>query len=510
MKSMKTLWISSALMFTLGVVACSEKKGEQAPSGRPGAAPGGSGTPPDGNNQSKVKEADCDISPNKLDETNKFFTELNKVDSFQLFRNSSSNSSVKLTNAVLSADGSTAFVQAASEASSFRMGDMDSRKNGISAVFVYARVDSKWVQQAKLESEDKRNAFHFGKSLSASADGNVVVIGAPFTAINGYSENSYQGMASIFRRKQGVWTRQASLSGRAAIPASSQNDMSGFAESVAISADGKTVLVSADLQSKTTSNEERTIVEKKGSRSFDGAVYVYAFEENTWKLQDTLTLQTAQSGAQFGAAIALSHDGKQALVSSFETIKESESLESIRGIIHMFKREGKNWVDESQIYSRKFEYVDNLKTLPKMRFAYSLDGKTVVLSFISGNVFDLEPKDSIENFVVTRTEDGEWSEPAELVVSDQIEMINKLKNLKLEISSDGNTVAIGYGDANNKVCNTSYFGTTYIFARKDGVWSQQARLVGRDVSLSADGSKALLTVQESNQDQFSSYLFEKK
>jgi hypothetical protein len=72
------------------------------------------------------------------------------------------------------------------------------------------------------------------------------------------------------------------------------------------------------------------------------------------------------------------------------------------------------------------------------------------------------------------------------------------------LSADGNTAIVG-GPNDNQICSRFCFtmGATWVFARSNGVWTQQAKLVGTGVAgyygasqgsavaLSADGNTAI-------------------
>ncbi len=75
---------------------------------------------------------------------------------------------------------------------------------------------------------------HFGQSVALSADGNTAVVGAP-------TGNGEAGAVWVFTRTGSTWTKQAEL-----LPNSGEEDGNGkFGASVALSADGNTVLVGA-------------------------------------------------------------------------------------------------------------------------------------------------------------------------------------------------------------------------------------------------------------------------
>ena len=118
----------------------------------------------------------------------------------------------------------------------------------------------------------------FGESVALSADGREALVGAQFA-------NS----AYLYTETAGTWhtTPVAAFRGGSG----------GFGYSVALSADGREALVGAPF---TSSNEE-------------GAAYVYKESAGGWPTRPVATL-SGRSGDFLGSAVALSADGREALV----------------------------------------------------------------------------------------------------------------------------------------------------------------------------------------------------
>ena len=121
----------------------------------------------------------------------------------------------------ISADGNTAVVGGPAEDS------------GAGASWVYGRSEGMWSEQgAKLVGTSADGGADQGWSVAISADGNTVVAGGPL-------DKSQAGAAWAFARSWGVWAQEGGkLVGTGAVTGGA-----GQGSSVAVSADGNTVIV---------------------------------------------------------------------------------------------------------------------------------------------------------------------------------------------------------------------------------------------------------------------------
>jgi hypothetical protein len=103
------------------------------------------------------------------------------------------------TSVALSSDGNTAIAGAPSAAP----GGLGTAGNAV----VFTRSGATWTQQAVLTYSSKSFFEQFGKSVSLSSDGNVLIIGAP-----GAPSGNNSGIAVMFVRNNGVWNQQSVLS----------------------------------------------------------------------------------------------------------------------------------------------------------------------------------------------------------------------------------------------------------------------------------------------------------
>ena len=103
---------------------------------------------------------------------------------------------------VLSTDGSTLAV-----------GALYADVNGNAdqgSVTVFTRSGGKWAEQGVLTVAGAANDW-FGYSIAMSADGSTIAVGAVYATVDG---NKAQGSASVFSRQGGMWSLQKTLTGK--------------------------------------------------------------------------------------------------------------------------------------------------------------------------------------------------------------------------------------------------------------------------------------------------------
>lgn len=225
----------------------------------------------------------------------------------------------------LSADGSTLAVGAPNEdgrgigvdANQLIFGEDDS-----GAVYVFARTSMQWVQQTYIKASNSDPLYRFGTSLALSADGNTLAVGSPgeqsnAMGIDGNQANdllSEAGAVYVLTRTGTRWAYQAY------VKASNPEDFDFFGTSVAVSADGNTLAVSAPDE-----DGDRKGVDRSGGPTPEtesdailnaGAVYVFTRAAAQWsqhaylKASNTMLLASETfPGDEFGTSVALSADG---------------------------------------------------------------------------------------------------------------------------------------------------------------------------------------------------------
>jgi len=164
------------------------------------------------------------------------------------------------------------------------------------------RIDPLVQQGNKIIGQEEEGKRLFGYSVALSENGSTAVVGAP-------KEDEGIGAAWVFVRSGGEWVQQAKfMGGEAASEGAPEKcgeegqeeiEGCGFGRGVALSADGNTALIGAP-------------------RALDAAgearVFTRAPSTATWSETATLTGIDEVAGGRFGKSVALSADGKTALV----------------------------------------------------------------------------------------------------------------------------------------------------------------------------------------------------
>ena len=144
----------------------------------------------------------------------------------------------------LSADGSTLVVGA-------YLWEGSATDQG--GVYIYDRSGSAWVQRgAVLTASDAADSDNFGISVALSADGSTLVVGAYLWE----GSATDQGGVYIYDRSGSAWVQRGAV-----LTASDAADSDNFGRSVSLSADGSVLVVGS-------SNWE-------GSATNQGGVYTY-------------------------------------------------------------------------------------------------------------------------------------------------------------------------------------------------------------------------------------------
>jgi hypothetical protein len=353
----------------------------------------------------------------------------------------------------LSADGNTVIIGAYNETTAF---------SNQGAAYIFTRSGSTWIQQQKLLASDAAGDDQFGISVALSSDGNIALIGAN---IENTSPNTEQGAAYVFTRSGSIWTEQTKLL------ASDRVNGDYFGNSVALSADGNTALIGAQLV---------------GAYS-NGAAYVFTRSGSTWTQRTKLVAPDSSDFSNFGFSVALSADGTYAAISA---PFESGALND--GSVYFYVRSGFTYnfmqkilaSDAASGTARHFGYS----------VALSSNGSTAV---VGARAADILPTFSHGAAYVFTRSGGTWTQQQRITASDSVE--GEGFGTSVSVSGDGDTVLIG---SVQEFGVGSKNGSAYIFTRSGSTWTQQKELVasnpaigdrfGSSVQLSSDCRVALI------------------
>ena len=371
------------------------------------------------------------------------------------------------------------------------------------------------------------NPGHTGNSIALSGDGNTMAIGAPFessaaTGINGnQNDNSAYASGAVY-----VYVRQGdSWSQSGYVKASNAGQSDHFGASVALSRDGSTMAVSAHWESSAANSIDGN--QADNSIPHAGAVYIFTRAGNTWTQQAYVKASNTGSappgdGDQFGYSIALSGDGNRLAVGAIDEDSAAQGIDGDQqdnsqptsGAVYVFTRNGGTWAQEAYAKGSHVEGRD----LFGFSVALNFSGDTLVAGAFDesgasrtiNGPHDNDAGGSGALFVFTR-QDGAWSEQAYIKGSRNEE--SDQMGYAVDISDDGNTIAVGVGDEacltpgiNPPGCAADrpaigganiWVGAAYVFVRNGAAWAEQAFIkannprpynsFGSKLALSGDG-----------------------
>jgi hypothetical protein len=234
---------------------------------------------------------------------------------------------------VLSDDGTTLAVSALSDDSATTGINGDQTNNGAvdsGAVYVFVSNGGEWVQQAYIKASNTDSEDRFGNDLSLSADGSTLAVAAmredsSATGVNGDEADNaanYSGAVYLFERNGASWMQSAY------IKASNAEAGDRFGSSIALSADGNHLAVTAP--------GERSLARGIGGDQTDnsteyvgsGAAYLFTRDDTTWSQKAYVKATNTEVGwedwvctivcypnnHEFGSSVALSNDGSTLVV----------------------------------------------------------------------------------------------------------------------------------------------------------------------------------------------------
>jgi hypothetical protein len=208
----------------------------------------------------------------------------------------------------------------------------DNRSANSGALYVLTRQNGNWSQQAYIKGSKGETSDGFGFATSISEDGNTVVVGVGDEACltpgidppgcaddapPGRGANIWVGAAYVFVRNGATWTEQAFIKAPNARPYSS------FGVRLALSGDGNTLAVSANLEDSAGQGIRPPMIqqflqpmylnpwrEQRNQAEESGAVYVFTRNGSAWTAGAFVKGSNTEAGDEFGSSVALSGNGR--------------------------------------------------------------------------------------------------------------------------------------------------------------------------------------------------------
>ena len=296
----------------------------------------------------------------------------------------------------LSGDGSTMAVSARFEASSSTgvnsVQDDDSIPQA-GAVYVFGRDGGTWSQQAYIKASNTGEAGRgnelgdgdqFGFSLTLSADGNTMAVGAitedsAAPGIDGdQSDNSAMsaGAVYLYSRSGTDWTQQAYV--KPTNPGG--GDLFGY--SVALTADGDMLAVGAfDEDGSPAGTNEVQNDDINGT----GAVYVFTRAGSAWTQTAYLKASNGEQSDSLGVAVAISDNGNTLVSAALDEDGATTGIGSTpvpdletntsTGAVYVFVRDAEGWSEQAYIKASNTGRDDWFGS----RLALSGDGGTLAV-----------------------------------------------------------------------------------------------------------------------------------
>ena len=298
------------------------------------------------------------------------------------------------------------------------------------------RIDPFIQQGEKLPIPPGVGDSGFGSHVAVSSDGSTALISSP--------NDRNHGAVWVFVRSGSSWTQQ----GEKLVPTACPTSVSGFGESVALSADGNTALIGVP-------NDCRV-------GQYVGASLVFTRSGSTWTERAKLTGSGESGMGDFGSSVALSANGRIALVGA-----RTDGNPDWKGAAWVFTRSGEEWTQQGPKLTGS-----GLGEFGRGA-ALSASGDTALVGGSGGaRVFARSGE--------------EWTQQGEQLTGGPT----------VALSADGNTALTGIPDY------YPYGGAAFVFTRASSTWSEQALLTGgglegiggfgSSVALSAEGNTALV------------------
>ena len=300
------------------------------------------------------------------------------------------------------------------------------------SIYIFTKSGPNWILSAKLTASDGIANDAFGSSVSISGDGNTLIVGAP-----GSFQTQIQGSVYVFTRSSGVWIQQPKILVTPNI--NNPSSIIGFGSRVIISADGSTLFASAQI----------------------GGQYIYSLSGGVWAQEADLAQQTGMNSLYHqGNYAALSADGNTALIGY-----ESFPVNGVAtGSAFFYSRTNGVWALQSQVTPPNLDAGSNFGS----SVGLSADGNTAIISA----PFSHSAKGNA--FIYTRSA-SVWS--LQTTLNPKGTLLSSMFGHSVGISSDGNTVFAN---------DLNVFGTDsgiYFFTRSNNIWTFNQALFGASVML---------------------------
>ena len=276
-------------------------------------------------------------------------------------------------------------------------------------VYIYTRSGTTWVEETIITASDKATSDHFGISVALNADGSILAVGAHDKDVSGLA---YAGKVYVYTRSGTTWIETANIT------ASDKAAYDYFGVSVSLNADGSILAVGAHG--------------KKVSGLTDaGQVYIYTRTGSVWTEETTITASDKATGDLFGRSVSLTADGTRLAVGAHG--KDISGV-TIAGKVYIYTRSGTVWVEEATITAADKAANDYFG----ISVALTADGTRLAVGVFRKDVSGIT--DAGKVYIYTRS-GTTWIETITLTASDKSQADNF--GIGLALTSNESLLAVG-------------------------------------------------------------------
>ncbi len=332
----------------------------------------------------------------------------------------------------ISEDGSVLAVGAYRDGESYdAYGSLDQR----GSVRIYTKDNTNtWVETAEITSDEIGG--NFGYSLSLSADGNTLAIGAPLAGDGQvidagtyqYLSTNETGLVRIYSNNTGTWTQIGDD-----IVGETQTEFFGW--SISIADDGNTFVAGA-----------------YGYDSETGVARVYKKDATDNWIKST-DLSGSDTGDKTGYAVSLSSDGNTVAVGAFQH-------DSYKGTTRTYSYNSSAWTQIGTDIDGEEEY-----DFSGFAISINADGTSLLIGAYSHN--------SNGTARLYNYSENNWNKEIQI---DAEENTFERFGYAVSLAADATTFAVGASQSGN------YIGTSRVYSKVNDTWTQQ----GDDMVGSAD------------------------
>ena len=341
------------------------------------------------------------------------------------------------------------------------------------------------LQRAKLTASDGAAFDQLGYSVAISGDGNTLVVGAPW----GDGDIANQGAAYVFTKPGGGWGTTSTYIAKLTVSTLyGGHAYDKFGSSVAISADGNTIVVGAWYASRFTP-----------PTTHEGRAFVYIKPGGGWSTTTVYSAALAQTNYSgndlFGWSVAISANGDTVVVGA----PHRTGGASQQGAAYLFYKPGGGWTNS--VFQH--DMLTASDGAANDYFGYSVSITAYGGAFIVGaNGDDIGVNTDQGSAYVFAYSPPFWAQSAKLTAFDGA--ANDWFGASASISGDGSVVVVGANGHDFLLSPNN--GAAYVFVEPFLGWADATETAelgatgggahddefGYSAAISADGNAILV------------------